>query len=181
MSSAQNAAMRKLLLLCLALACCPAYAVNKCIGEDGKVSYQSEPCPFRSKSSSVKITDTLARGNGEAPPLLAGKARQTEAERLTELTENGLRDQRRRELEQTDIPTAAMRIDQNRQGCAQRNAELESSKYAYTQNLWGVTHRSALASEQAALATQCESQTRMLQDHLASLRAECQKLACSLR
>lgn len=54
-----------LIATALAWASTSAWAVNKCTGSDGKVSYQAEPCPASAKGAQLKIaTDSGIESQG---------------------------------------------------------------------------------------------------------------------
>ena len=61
-----------LVLLSLAAACAPAWAINKCTGSDGRVSYQAEPCAAGAAGSARVDTS----GAGQPDPEGAIRARQ---------------------------------------------------------------------------------------------------------
>ena len=54
------------LLLSAALLTAPAWAVNKCTGADGKVSYQEAPCAGSGQSLNVRTTSSPAASNSQS-------------------------------------------------------------------------------------------------------------------
>lgn len=163
-------AMRNLLFI---LAFCLPSAYAQQIYKCGN-TFSQQPCGTTNETITVKPASgaTGARASSSTPGSM------TEADRLNALTEKGLGETRRRNLEDIEVPGITARIAQTREFCAQQQAALEARKYAYVQNMWGVTNRAAVANEQTTLALKCDSDIRLLQERLASYQAECQKLGC---
>ena len=162
----------------------PAWAINKCTGADGKVSFQDAPCQGKGELLDVRP----ASGKGNAPVVApagtdtgaAGVAKpQTEAQRIDAQVTASQRERRKRDLEQLFIPQAKAATEQHRASCAQKQASLDASKYAYKQNLYGKTHAAQVASEMAAAAAACETKDRELKESLEGLRKECDALGCA--
>lgn len=174
----------KILLVTLLLTTAPVWAINKCTGADGKVSFQDAPCLGKGELLDVRP----ASGKGNAPAVApagtgataAGAANpQTEAQRIDAQVTASQRERRKRDLEQLFIPQAKAATEQHRASCAQKQASLDASKYAYKQNLYGKTHAAQVASEMAAAAAACETKDRELKESLEGLRKECDALGCT--
>ena len=154
----------------------PAWAINKCTGADGKVVFQDTPCAGKGEQLTVRP----ASGAAPVSPVAAsGLVPMTEAQRLEGQVSSSVRERRRRDLEQSFIPQAKAATEKHRAACADSQARLEASKYAYKQNLYGKTHAAQIASEMAAAAAACETKDRELKENLDALRKECSELGCS--
>ena len=138
--------------------------------------FQDTPCAGKGEQLTVRPASGAAP---VAPVAVPGAVRKTEAQRLEELVSNSVRERRRRDLEQLFIPYAKAATDKHRAACADSQARLEASKYAYKQNLYGKTHAAQIASEMAAAAAVCETKDRELKENLEALRKECSELGCS--
>lgn len=166
--------------LCVAAAamCSPrAYAINKCTGADGKITFQDAPCVGgRSETLDVKP----ARGRPPAAPASksGGATAETEAARLERLVSTSQRERRALELRDRLVPDAELALSQHRQACTQKQANLSEQQYIYKQNLYGKTHAAQIASEMAASAALCDTKDRELKDSLDALRKECVALKC---
>jgi len=159
----------------LALAA-PAWALNKCTGPDGKVSFQDDPCEAAHKAES--IDPHPASGAGVKQPAAtngAGKP-MTEAERLNALSDASAKERRKRDLTDRLVPGARADVQNNRANCQRIQAELRADQYAYQQNLYGKTHAAQRASEMAASAAQCDTKDRELVNNFNTLMAECAAL-----
>lgn len=160
----------------LATLCAPAWAINKCTGADGKVSFQDAPC------AGAGVTLDVRPASGSAPvPLVAasGAVRVTEAQRINANVAQSQSERRKRDLEQIFIPQAKSATVQHRADCTAAQSKLDASKYAYKQNLYGKTHAAQVASEMAAAAAACETKDRELKENLDALSKECVALGCS--
>lgn len=164
----------------------PAWAINKCTGVDGKVAFQDAPCQGKGEILDVKPASGRgltayaagATGAGATAPVSSVKP-MTEAERIEKQVAQSQRERRRRDLEQMFVPQAKAATEQHRASCAERQKNLEASKYAYKQNLYGKTHAAQIASEMAAASAACETRDRELKENLDALRKECDALGCS--
>jgi hypothetical protein len=168
--------MKHLLIAALlAVLCAPAWAINKCTGQDGKVAYQDAPCAGKGEQLTVRPAS-----GGAAPALKAtsGAGPGTEARRIEAQVTQSQRERRRRDLEQLFIPQARAVIEKHRASCAEQQTRLEASKYVYKQNLYGKTHAAQAASEMAAAAATCDTKDRELKENLDALRKECETLGC---
>ena len=60
--------MMRTLALLLALACTPAWAINKCVDPKGNVSYSDKPCPSGQARSTVETRETWTTPGGPDEP-----------------------------------------------------------------------------------------------------------------
>ena len=158
-------------LLCSA----PAWAINKCIGPDGKVIFQDAPCVGKGEVLNVRPA------SGQAPQSVVntlGVKPVTEAQRIERLVSQSQTERRTRDLQELWIPRAQADVLNNRQRCEQRTKELDYEKNRYTQNLAGTVHRASVTSELAAHVSVCDTKDRELKEALDTLRIECKKLEC---
>ncbi|WP_342130398.1 DUF4124 domain-containing protein [Hydrogenophaga sp. OTU3427] len=165
-----------LCFLCVALAGPPAWAVNKCTGSDGKVSFQDAPCAGKGGEIEVRPASGAAPvppvpQAGDAPPV-------TEAQRLNKLTEESQKERRRRDLQGRLLPDARNALELHRQRCKQTQERLAAEQYRYVQNLYGKTHAAQIASEKAAAAALCDTRDRELKEQIDALAKECEALGC---
>ncbi len=144
----------------------PAWAVNKCIGADGKVSFQDDPCVGQGEKIEVK---PAMQGATPVPP-----SPSTAKEGAF-----GPTWQRKHYLQNQGVPQARAAVERNQQDCA---AMAPDAAVAHA----GPLRRSTLASgsqfaQERATAVgkdkaACEARTEELRNQLKSLEAELGKL-----
>lgn len=155
----------------------PAWAINRCTGPGGQVSYQDAPC-VAGTGTAIQVRPA----SGHAQPAAstasdpAAPKPMTEADRLNKMSDQSAKERRLRQLQTLDVPNARARIDQHRAACAREQRALENDQYRYVQNLYGKTHAAQRASEMAAAAATCDTQDRELNKTLDALVKECQEL-----
>jgi hypothetical protein len=145
----------------------PVWAVNKCTGPDGKVSFQDGPCLV---------------GQGEkmdVKPAMQGATPVSPSPSTAKEGAFGLTWQRKHYLQNQGVPQARAALERNQRECA---AIAPDASVAHA----GALRRSTLASgsqfaqERAAAAGKdkaaCEAQTEELRNQLNSLEAELGKL-----
>lgn len=159
----------------LATLCAPAWAINKCIGADGKVMYQDAACEGKGQTLSVRPAPGNSNATQPSASPVASMAK-TEAQRLEALIADSQRDRRKRDLQERLFPNAQAEIANHKASCQEAQAKLEQSQYAYKQNLYGKTHAAQIASEMAATAAMCDTKDRELRENMETLRKECQAL-----
>ncbi len=171
--------------LALALAWGPAWAINKCTGPDGRVSFQDAPCAGKGEKIEVKPASghvpapaaapasAAADGMPAAPAAAAPAARKEGAfgpswQRMTYLRNRG-------------IAEARAAVDAHRRDCAARQSALAAQKRRANNNLAGATWEQSISTEMQALATTCESRARELREDLLSVEAELRRLEAEQR
>jgi Domain of unknown function (DUF4124) len=170
-----------LLAIILLVANGSAWAINKCTGADGRAVFQDAPCEGKGEVLNVRpAAGQSAAAAVAGMPSAAGSAAKpvTEAQRLEALIAKSQTGRRKQDLTERMIPDAKGAIAQHRAQCAQTQAELADSQYAYKQNLYGKTHAAQIASEMAASAANCDTKNRELQARLDALTRECSELKC---
>jgi len=163
--------MKRWLLLAVCLSASQAWAVNRCVGPDGKVSFQDAPCAGKGEAITVRPA------TGAAPAAPSGGAESaakpmTEAQRLNKMADESAKDRRRRDLFTRLIPGARADLNQHRVNCRETQSRLQAQQYKYVQNLYGKTHAAQMASEMAAAAASCDTRDRELKEQLEAFEKE---------
>lgn len=153
----------------------PAWAVNKCTGPDGKVSFQDAACLGKGEAINVRPASGQAPRQPVNP---SGGKPITEAQRIEGQISQSQTERRTRDLQERWIPRAQADVLSNRQRGEQRTKELDYEKNRYIQNLAGTVHRASVTSELAAHVTVCDTKDRELKEALDTLQMECKKLGC---
>lgn len=154
----------------MVLSAAPAWAVNKCTGPDGKVSFQDAPCTGKGETITVRPSSGAAPSQ---PPGAAQGTRQTEAQRIESNVAVSQKERRLRELTQREVPAADTAVRAHLQACQEQQARIAAGKFAYVQNLYGKTHAAQVAAEQAAAASQCDTKDRELREQAQRVRKQC--------
>lgn len=155
----------------------PTWAINKCTGTDGKVSYQEAPCPSGAKAQGMQEAPLPPRHT--TPDADAAAKPPSEADRIEKQVAASQRARRKRTLEVADIPNARRAIDNHNAQCQREMATLRESKGHANNNLAGATWAQAISGEMSAAAARCDSRSRELVAELESLRQECTALSCA--
>lgn len=175
--------IRALIAIAL-LAALPAWAITKCVGADGRVSFQDAPCAD-GRGEEVKLrlssaaapkpatalptavdTAPLPAGAGVAAPPIAVRKENTFGERW----------QRRTFLENRGLPDARAALENHQSDCARAQARLAAKKRRALNNLAGATWEESISGEMQAAAISCDTQTRVLQSELDMLQREYREL-----
>jgi hypothetical protein len=158
--------------------CSPhTYAITKCTGSDGKITFQDAPCASgRAEAFDVKPASGWAPASAARTPGAAPTG--TEAARLERLVSKSQQERRSLDLRDRLLPDAERAIAQHRQACADKQAQLSEQQYIYKQNLYGKTHAAQVASEMAAAAALCDTRDRELKESIDAFSKECAALKC---
>ncbi len=167
------AALAALAAATLALLPLPAAAVNKCTGPTGAIVFQDAPCPGKGETLTVRPASGSARPGASAAE---GQRPATEAQRIEQGIAASQKARRLRELTQREVPAADQAVQAHLQACEDEQRRIESSKYAYVQNLYGKTHAAQVAAEQATTAARCDTRDRELRAQAQRIRKECTDL-----
>ncbi len=158
----------------------PSWAINKCIGPDGKVAFQDAPCAGQGQKIDVKpasgnapksINAATASGPAVAPATAAAPAPAKKKEGAF-----GESWQRRTFLENRGVPDAEAAVYAHRKSCEQKQADLRSRQGYANNNLAGATYLQSLAAEMQATATMCDVRSRELNAELDSMKKELREL-----
>ena len=154
----------------------PVWAVNKCTGPDGKVTFQDAQCAAKGETLVIKP----ASGLGTLPDT-AGNTKNTIVQRMEATVAASQKQRRLSEVETIYLPQSQLVMEQHRRSCEQEQKDLASGQFKYVQNLYGKTHAAQIASEMAAASTRCNTKDRELKEQLDALRSECTSLGgCTL-
>ena len=156
-----------------------AWAINKCVGEDGRISFQDAPCrgaggaiEVRPASGFVRpapvpasgASDAPAQGAAAAPAGVKGKKLSFEEwDRKTFLENRGIRE-------------ANADIENHNARCDAMRRKLANEKRSYRDNLTGAVLANSDAKEMEALATECASRLRELTNVRDRMEDELQRL-----
>ncbi len=173
--------MKALLIVAITFLAAPAFAINKCTGPDGKVSFQDAPC-VGSKSETLDVRPASGR-TPSAPAVragdqLAGPAAKpmTEAQRVEKQVADIQRERRRQELEWRLVPEALAAITALRTSCDRQMQALRTQKASANNNLAGAQWETSISTEMGAVATRCDTRQRELREDADVLRKECAEL-----
>lgn len=162
----------------LIMICAPAWAVNKCTGPDGQVTFQDAPCT--SKGGAIEVRPASGYAPATALPLALGAQaapkKQTEADRLNALTAASQRERRKSDLDERLVPFAQDAITRQRAECDQQISALKVKKLSANNNLAGATWEGSISSEMTAVATRCDTRNRDLREEFSTLKKECVSL-----
>ncbi|XAH22126.1 DUF4124 domain-containing protein [Xylophilus sp. GW821-FHT01B05] len=161
------------------LAASPAWAIYKCVGADGKVSYQDAACPKSAKASQVDVSAPLL----SLPPtkVQGSTPGQSEADRLNDLSAESERERRRRELEERVVPNAEAALAAQRAQCAQEQADADPARETYLETMGEAAEQSGTVVPPGmftTIAERCNAQERELLDALDNAHRECGVYQC---
>lgn len=156
----------------LLAAVAPAWAINKCIGTDGKPVFQDAPCMGKGE----KIVVRPASGDAPEPDKAAlAAAPVPEGQRLERQLSQVQSERRRRDLE-VAIPKSQFEQANFMQACDRDLQALQDKKALARNNLAGATWLQSISTEMGALTRRCESRTNAMTANIEAMRKECQAL-----
>ena len=172
----RRAACAGVLLVGVALAG-PSWAVNKCVGADGRVSFQDAPCAGAGGAIVVRPASGAAPRVQPAPAPAQGDTG-NDAARPAPRKEGafGERWQRRTYLENRGVPDAIAELEGLKRECRRKLDELEARKDGANNNLAGATWEQSISAEMQAHATLCDMRQRELLAHRDRLEQELREL-----
>jgi hypothetical protein len=144
----------------------PAWAVNKCTGPGGKVSFQDAPCTGQGDKITVKPA--------------AGFVAPTDATTQTRTQANldALQGERIRREKWIAMNDTRIALSNQRNQCADEQKQLASSKAWSRNNLAGATRDVSISQEMTAAAMACDSRTRGKEKDVADAEKVCQEVKC---
>ncbi|ART52786.1 hypothetical protein CBP34_15480 [Acidovorax carolinensis] len=172
--------MKHLAFLAIALLASPTWAINKCIGPDGKVVFQDAPCAGKGETINVQpasghapktVPAATTAGANAAPATVANTAPANKKEGAF-----GESWQRRTYLENRGVADARAATDNHQRECAAQQVALASRKRIANNNLAGATWEQSISAEMQAAATMCDSRSRELRAELEALQKELREL-----
>lgn len=178
---------------CLVLAA-PAWAINKCTGPDGKVSFQDAPCAGAGKGEKVEVrlsssgigtaaaapaAATPASGASAAAPAAGAASAPAAATAPAPRKEGAFGEtwRRKTDLEQRLIREARGALQTHQQRCAAEQRERAARRTQARTNTAVATSEQALASEMQAATAACEMRSRELQANVDALEKELKELS----
>ena len=184
---------------CLALAA-PAWAINKCTGPDGKVSFQDAPCAGGGKGEKVEVRLSssgigTAAPAAAAPPVAspasgasaaapAASAPSTPATPAATTAPAPRKEgafgetwRRKTDLEQRLIREARGALNAQTQRCTAEQTLMAARRTQARTSGVVATSEQALNSEMQAAAAACELRTRELRSNLEALEKELRELS----
>lgn len=159
--------------------CGPAQAINKCIGPDGKVSFQEQPCPGKGGAIEVKpasgaapapasVASSPLGGGTPATPIAAPAARKEGV--------FGPSYRRKLDLESHLISSTRAELNGHLQSCDAQQRSLAAKKGQAKNNLAGATWEQSISAEMQAAAVTCDTKARDLRSRLEGYERELREL-----
>ncbi|ARU06325.1 hypothetical protein CCO03_18055 [Comamonas serinivorans] len=165
-------------LTAVLLTASPSWAINQCIGANGKLVFQDTPC-VQGRGGPIQVKPASGRAPlAMAPATTASSSApaQTEADRLNASVAASQKERRKLSLERRGVPDADAAVFAHRDACRAEQARLEAEKRSAYNTLRGQVYASQKASEQAASAARCDTKDRELVNDHNTLLQECQAL-----
>lgn len=144
----------------------PAWAVNKCKGPDGKISFQDAPCTGQGDKITVKPA------SGYVAPTEATTQTRTQANL------DALQGERVRREKWIVMNDARIALGNQRNQCTDEQKQLASSKLLSRNNLAGATRDVSISQEMTAAVMACDSRTRGKEKDVADAEKVCQEVKC---
>ncbi|WP_428002918.1 DUF4124 domain-containing protein [Acidovorax sp.] len=180
---------------CLALAA-PVWAINKCTGPDGKVSFQDAPCAGSGKGEKVEVrlsssgigmaapgaaapAASPASGASAAAPAAGAASAPAAATAPAPRKEGAFGEtwRRKTDLEQRLIREARGALQTHQQRCTAEQRDRAARRTQARTNTAVATSEQAISSEMQAAAAACELRSRELQANLDALEKELRELS----
>lgn len=181
---------------CLALAA-PVWAINKCTGPDGKVSFQDAPCAGNGKGEKVEVrlsssgigtaaaapaaASPASSASAAAPAAGAASAPATPAAATAPAPRKegafGETWRRKTDLEQRLVREARGALQTHRQRCAAEQRDRAARRTQARTNTAVAVSEQAITAEMQAAAAACELRARELQANVDALEKELRELS----
>lgn len=151
----------------------PALAVNKCVDENGKVSYQNSPCPTNSRESEIAVPKKV----DTSTPSASTPASSSEEE-VARIQQQANQMERERKLQEIDreISRIEGRIIDYRSEMDNEIAKLKAKKQFANNDLAGATWEQSISTEMAAISQKYDALIRNEQDRISRLRSDADAL-----
>lgn len=181
---------------CLALAA-PVWAINKCTGPDGKVSFQDAPCAGNGKGEKVEVrlsssgigtaaaapaaASPASSASAAAPAAGAASAPATPAAATAPAPRKegafGETWRRKTDLEQRLVREARGALQTHRQRCAAEQRDRAARRTQARTNTAVAVSEQAITAEMQAAGAACELRARELQANVDALEKELRELS----
>lgn len=162
----------------LLTAATPAWSINKCVGPDGKVSFQEQPCPGKGGAIEVKPASGMAPAPAPAsastPDTPAAPAAVTPATKKEGVFGETYR--RKLDLETHLISSTRAELNGHLQNCDAQQRALAAKKGQARNNLAGATWEQSISAEMQAVAATCDTRARDLRSRLDGFERELRDL-----
>lgn len=160
--------------VCASLLLVPgAWAINRCVGPEGRVSFQDAPCP----GAGGEITVRPATGWPAPPAPKAAVAGNGAGDAPAQKKEIPYEDWARRTyLQNRGLPDAAAAIAAHNAQCDRQQQEIAGRKALAKNNLAGATLEQSISAEMQAAATVCASRLVSLTGQRDALERELAQL-----
>lgn len=168
----------------------PVWAVNKCTGADGAMTFQDTPCSNAQKGEALTIKP--ASGHAQAAPPVAAVPTKaapdavapapaapkplTTTQKLDAQLAASQKGRRIQELEVRFVPDAYAAMAGDSVRCDQQIDELRQKKLLAKNNLAGATWEQSLSAEMTAISTRCDTRNKELKASYDALKKECVEL-----
>jgi len=160
----------------------PAWAINKCIGGDGKAVFQDAPCAGKgeqivvrpaSGSAPVAPAPTAPASANTATGAPAGAAAAAPQKKEGVFGESW---RRKTDLESHLISNAKAALNGHLKDCDAQQRQLASKKNLARNNLAGATWEQSISAEMQAAATSCDTKARDMRARLEGYEKELREL-----
>lgn len=150
----------------------PSWAINKCVGPDGKVSFQEQPCPGKGGAIEVKPA------SGTAPPPAPAQAPSATAPTSAPPKEGVFGESYRRKLDLENhlIRNTRAELQAHLQSCEAQQRSLTAKKGQARNNLAGATWEQSISAEMQAAAATCDTKARDIRSRLEGYEKELREL-----
>lgn len=156
--------MRAALLCAALLVASPAWAINKCVGDGGRVVYQDTPC------SDGRGSRMDARANGPTPAQPASGA--TAPAVSPQDGPYGEKWHRSFAIKNFELPPLQRQLENEIRRCDAQQRELALRKLRANNNLAGAVWEQSISSEMQAAATACDTRQRDIRTRIDALQRE---------
>jgi len=137
----------------------PAWAINKCTGADGKVSFQDAPCAGQGET--IEVRPAMEGATPIQPPPSTAKEGAF-----------GASWQRKNYLQSQGIPQARAALERHQQECAAQPEAVAHAGPLRRSTLAGTQFAQERAAEGAQDKAACEARTKELRERLQALEKE---------
>ena len=149
-----------------------AWAINKCVGDDGRTSFQDAPCLGVGGAIEVRPASGLAKPAPAAVPSDTASAPAAAKGRKLSFEEWD----RKTFLENRGIREANADIENHNTRCDARRRKLDAEIQRANNNLAGSVYAQSRATEMQAVATECSSRLDQLTNVRDRMEDELQRL-----
>lgn len=175
--------MKFLLVAAAVLMSQPTWALYKCAGGGGSVSFQEQPCEAARTQTTIKplVEAPKAAPAESAAPAAAAAAPATQAPAARPYQQQ-LKDMEAERL-RTDagyqLRDKTAELARHRDWCDNQQRQILANRQRANNNLAGAMYEQSVATEASAAATRCDTRARELQQDVEEARRQCAARGCS--